>query len=98
MENRLRILIVDDFETVRLFLRNALNQIGIENINEAGDGREALQMIQEYKKSGEPFEMIFCDWNMPEMTGLELLQELRKTAEFKTLPFVMVTAESESSR
>jgi len=97
MENRLRILIVDDFETVRLFLRNALNQIGIENINEAGDGREALQMIQEYKKSGEPFEMIFCDWNMPEMTGLELLQELRKTAEFKTLPFVMVTAESESS-
>lgn len=92
-----RILIVDDFETVRLFLRNALNQIGIENIEEAGDGKEALQMIGDSKKSGQPFDMVFCDWNMPEMTGIELLHELRKTPDHQALPFVMVTAESETS-
>lgn len=92
-----KILIVDDFETVRLFLRNALNQIGIENIEEAGDGREALQSIRDFTKKGQPFDMVFCDWNMPEMTGIELLQEIRKSPEFKQLPFVMVTAESETS-
>lgn len=97
MKNNPRILIVDDFETVRLFLRNALNQIGMENIEEAGDGKEALQMINDSKKSGNPFEMVFCDWNMPEMTGIELLQEIRKSTDHKNLPFVMVTAESETS-
>ena len=97
MNENPKILIVDDFETVRLFLRNALNQIGIENIEEAADGREALQLISAAKKSGEQFDLIFCDWNMPEMTGLELLKELRKTSDFKNLPFVMVTAESETA-
>jgi two-component system chemotaxis response regulator CheY len=97
MKENPRILIVDDFETVRLFLRNALNQIGIENIEEAGDGKEALQSIQDNKKKGLPFDMVFCDWNMPEMTGIELLHEIRKSADFKQLPFVMVTAESETS-
>ncbi len=97
MKENPRILIVDDFETVRLFLRNALNQIGIENIEEAGDGREALSMIQNSKKTNTPFDMVFCDWNMPEMTGIELLHEIRKSADFKSLPFVMVTAESETS-
>lgn len=92
-----RILIVDDFETVRLFLRNALNQIGIENIEEAGDGKEALQMIEDWNKKGQPFDMIFCDWNMPEMTGIELLTKIRGTAHLKNTPFIMVTAESETS-
>lgn len=92
-----RILIVDDFETVRLFLRNALNQIGIVKIEEANDGKEAYQMLQDSRKKGEPFDMVFCDWNMPEMTGLELLVEIRKSNEFRQMPFVMVTAESETS-
>ncbi len=97
MKQNPRILIVDDFETVRLFLRNALNQIGIENIEEAGDGKEALQMIEDWHKRSQSFDMVFCDWNMPEMTGIELLQELRRTPHLKNLPFVMVTAESETS-
>jgi len=97
MKQNPKILIVDDFETVRLFLRNALNQIGMENIEEAGDGREALQMIEDAHKKSDGFDMVFCDWNMPEMTGIELLQEIRKTSHLKTLPFVMVTAESETS-
>lgn len=92
-----RVLIVDDFETVRLFLRNALNQIGITNIEEAGDGKEALQILVDGKKKGQPYDMIFCDWNMPEMSGLDLLVEVRKSSEFRQLPFVMVTAESETS-
>ena len=97
MKHNPRILIVDDFETVRLFLRNALNQIGIENIEEAGDGKEALQLLRDNVKQNKTFDMVFCDWNMPEMTGIELLQEIRKTNELRALPFVMVTAESETS-
>jgi two-component system chemotaxis response regulator CheY len=97
MKQNPRILIVDDFETVRLFLRNALNQIGIESIEEAGDGKEALQMIEDWHKRSLSFDMVFCDWNMPEMTGIELLQEIRQTPHLKNLPFVMVTAESETS-
>ena len=91
-----RILIVDDFETVRLFLRNALSQIGIDNVDEASHGREGLEMLQEAHKSGTPYDIVFCDWNMPEMTGFELLTMIRKTNEFKSLPFIMVTAESEA--
>jgi two-component system, chemotaxis family, chemotaxis protein CheY len=91
-----KILIVDDFETVRLFLRNALNQIGLENIEEAGDGKEALQVIEDFRKRSENFDIVFCDWNMPEMTGIELLNHVRRTAHLKDLPFVMVTAESET--
>ena len=91
MNENPKILIVDDFETVRLFLRNALNQIGIENIEEAADGREALQMISAAKKSGEQFDLIFCDWNMPEMTGIELLQALN--AKDVKIPFGFVTSE-----
>lgn len=97
MKDNPRVLIVDDFETVRLFLRNALNQIGIENIEEACDGKEAWQLIVDGKKKNSPYDMVFCDWNMPEMTGLELLQLIRGSADFKRLPFVMVTAESETS-
>ncbi len=97
MKRNPKILIVDDFETVRLFLRNALNQIDIENIEEASDGKEALHMIMNEQKSPKPFDLVFCDWNMPEMTGIELLTELRKVPETQALPFVMVTAESETS-
>lgn len=92
-----KILIVDDFETVRLFLRNALNQIGIENIEEAGDGREAFTMLNDAKSKGAAYDLVFCDWNMPEMTGIELLTEVRKSSAFKQIPFIMVTAESETS-
>ena len=92
-----RILVVDDFETVRLFLINALSQIGIDNVDEAANGVEALERIQKCHKAGQPFDIVFCDWNMPEMTGLELLHRLRSTPEYAQLPFVMVTAESESA-
>jgi two-component system chemotaxis response regulator CheY len=91
-----KILIVDDFETVRLFLRNGLNQIGMERIEEAADGQEAQRMLLEAKKSGDPFELVFCDWNMPVMNGLALLKTLRADPNFKDIVFVMVTAESET--
>lgn len=92
-----RVLIVDDFETVRLFLRNALSQIGIDNVEEATNGREALEALEQAHQAGHAFDIVFCDWNMPEMTGYELLNEVRHTAHLQHVPFVMVTAESEDS-
>src|SRR4051812_24637022 len=91
----LRILLVDDFEMVRVLLRNALNDLGYENIEEAEDGRVALTKIREGHAAGNPFNLVFCDWNMPEVSGFEVLESCRSDAKFKNLPIVMVTAEAE---
>lgn len=89
MDPNLKVLIVDDFATMRRILKNILKQIGLKNIREAENGKEALK---ELKK--EKFDLILCDWNMPEMPGIELLTEVRSDAELKHIPFVMVTAEA----
>jgi two-component system chemotaxis response regulator CheY len=90
-----RILLVDDFEIVRLMLRNALTELGFTEIEEAEDGRTAMALLKEAYSAGKPFGFVFCDWNMPEMTGIEVLEACRTTPEFATLPIVMVTAEAE---
>jgi two-component system chemotaxis response regulator CheY len=89
MDLNMNILIVDDFATMRRILKNILRQIGFTNIMEADNGKVALT---ELKK--EPFDLILCDWNMPEMSGLELLQSLKSDDSLKDIPFVMVTAEA----
>jgi two-component system, chemotaxis family, chemotaxis protein CheY len=89
MDHNMNILIVDDFATMRRILKNILRQIGFTNIKEADNGREALA---ELKK--EPPDLILCDWNMPEMSGLDLLQSLKSEETLKDIPFVMVTAEA----
>ena len=86
----MHVLIVDDFATMRRILKNILRQIGFGNISEAGDGKSALK---ELKK--EKFDLILCDWNMPEMSGLELLTTIRSDDELKNIPFIMVTAEAQ---
>lgn len=91
----LRILLVDDFEMVRVMLRNALSDLGFTNIEEAEDGRVALTKITEAHASGSPFDLVFCDWNMPEVSGMEVLETCRSHEDFKSLPIVMVTAEAE---
>lgn len=92
-----KILIVDDFEMMRVMMKNAFMELGYQNLEEAGDGEEALEKLIEAKKLNEPFELIFSDWNMPEMDGLELFRCCRSDEEFKNIPFVMVTAENEKA-
>ena len=94
-DNKVKILVVDDFEMVRVMLKNALNDLGFHNVEEAAHGKLALSMLLEADVIGDPFGIVFCDWTMPEMTGIEVLETCRSTDAFKDLPFVMVTAESE---
>lgn len=91
----MKILVVDDMATMRKIIKNMLSQIGFTNISEADDGATAWPLIQDAQKAGEPFEFIVSDWNMPKMTGLDLLKNLRENDAFKTLPFLMITAEAE---
>ncbi len=90
MDLKMKVLIVDDFATMRRILRNILKQIGFTNIAEADDGSTALK---ELKK--EKYDLILCDWNMPEMPGIDLLNTMRSDDELKGIPFVMVTAEAQ---
>jgi two-component system chemotaxis response regulator CheY len=90
MDLNMKVLIVDDFATMRRILRNILKQIGFTDINEADDGSTALK---ELKK--EKYDLILSDWNMPEMPGLDLLNAIRADDELKGIPFVMITAEAQ---
>ena len=93
-----RILIVDDFEIVRIMLRNALGNLGHTDIDEAEDGQVALQKIQAAEFETKPYTIVFCDWNMPNMTGIEVLEAVRKNPHYAKLPIVMVTAEAEQKQ
>ena len=90
MDLNMKVLIVDDFATMRRILKNILKQIGFSNIAEADDGKTALAKLKDRK-----FDLVLCDWNMPEMSGLELLQNIRSDDALKDTPFVMVTAEAQ---
>lgn len=90
MDLNIKVLIVDDFATMRRIVKNILKQIGFTNIFEAEDGKSALKMLQSDK-----FDLVMCDWNMPEMPGIELLNRIRADEQLKEILFVMVTAEAE---
>ncbi|MEI8025213.1 MAG: chemotaxis response regulator CheY [Pseudomonadota bacterium] len=87
----MKILVVDDFPTMRRIVKTLLRQLGYTNIIEAEDGELAYKML----KATPDIEFIVSDWNMPNMTGLELLKTVRADEKFKHLPFLMVTAEAE---
>ena len=89
MDKQIKVLVVDDFATMRKVIRNLLKQIGYENIVEAEDGVAALKILKSQK-----IDLIISDWNMPNMTGLELLKAVRADEEVKQTPFLMVTAEA----
>lgn len=95
LKANMKILVIDDMATMRKIIKNMLGQIGFTNITEADDGATALPMIQDAQKTDEPYEFIVSDWNMPQLTGLDLLKQLRATEEYKSLPFLMITAEAE---
>ena len=85
----MKVLIVDDFSTMRRIIKNLLRDLGFTNTFEADDGHTALPML----KSGD-FEFVVTDWNMPIMQGIDLLKEIRKDPSLKHLPVLMVTAEA----
>lgn len=89
MGKNMKILVVDDFTTMRKVVRNLLKQAGYENITEAEDGVSALQVLKSQK-----IDFIISDWNMPNMTGIELLKAVRADSEIGKIPFLMVTAEA----
>ncbi len=89
----MRVLIVDDYKTMLRIIRNLLKQLGFNNVDEANDGAEALQLM---RASETPYGLVISDWNMEPMTGLQLLREVRNDAKLKFVPFIMVTAESKS--
>ncbi|RZB35769.1 MAG: two-component system, chemotaxis family, chemotaxis protein CheY [Desulfobacteraceae bacterium Eth-SRB2] len=90
MDLNMKVLIVDDFATMRKILKNILKKIGLKNISEADDGKSALKILKK-----ENFDLILSDWNMPEISGLELLNRVKSDNELKNIPFVMVTAEAQ---
>ncbi len=92
-DNKMKILIVDDFSTMRRIIKNLLKQLGYENIEEAEDGAQALSKL----KSND-FSFVISDWNMPNMDGLELLKNLRSDDSLKDIPVLMVTAEAEKEK
>ncbi|TVP58327.1 MAG: chemotaxis protein CheY [Halomonadaceae bacterium] len=89
MDKNMKILIVDDFSTMRRIIRNLLRDLGFSNTDEADDGNTALPML----KTGK-YDFLVTDWNMPGMTGMELLKTVRADDNLKSLPILMVTAEA----
>jgi two-component system, chemotaxis family, chemotaxis protein CheY len=91
LDKNMKILVVDDFSTMRRIVRNLLVELGFSNplIQEADDGESAIAMLRSL-----PFDLVVTDWNMPNMTGIDLLRAIRAEGALKGLPVLMVTAEN----
>jgi len=88
LDKNIKILIVDDFSTMRRIIKNLLRDLGYNNTSEADDGLTALPMLQ-----SSNFDLLITDWNMPGMQGIDLLRAVRADTRLSTLPVMMVTAE-----
>lgn len=88
-DKNMKFLVVDDFSTMRRIVRNLLKELGFSNVDEAEDGQIALHKLQ-----NNQFDFVVSDWNMPNMTGIELLKAVRADANLKSMPFLMITAEA----
>ncbi len=93
MDKSMKILVVDDFSTMRRIIKNLLKDLGFSNIQEADDGSTALPMLQQ----GD-FDFVVTDWNMPGMQGIDLLRAIRADDNLKHLPVLMVTAEAKKEQ
>lgn len=88
-DKNLKFLVVDDFSTMRRIVRNLLKELGFANVDEAEDGVAALAKLR-----NSQFDFVISDWNMPNMTGIDLLINIRGDANLKSLPVLMITAEA----
>ena len=91
VDHSMPVLIVDDYKTMIRIIRNLLKQLGFANVDEAGDGSAALNMMRR-----KDYGLVISDWNMEPMTGYELLREVRADDHLSRTPFIMVTAESKT--
>jgi two-component system chemotaxis response regulator CheY len=91
VDMNMSILIVDDYKTMLRIIRNLLKQLGFNNVEEATDGSMALQKLRD-----KDYGLVISDWNMEPMTGIQLLREVRADTRLKSLPFIMITAESKA--
>ncbi|EJC61523.1 chemotaxis response regulator CheY [Alcaligenes ammonioxydans] len=89
VQKNIKILVVDDFPTMRRIIKNLLKDLGYENVDEAEDGQMGLEKL----RNGN-FEFVVSDWNMPNLDGLEMLKQIRADANLASLPVLMVTAEA----
>lgn len=93
VDKHMNILVVDDFPTMRRIIENLLKQLGFTNIEQAGDGDAALAML---RTGAKKFGLVISDWNMPNMSGFELLKQVRADETLRTTPFILITAESKT--
>jgi two-component system chemotaxis response regulator CheY len=89
----MKVLVVDDFSTMRRIVKNLLKQIGFTNIDEAEDGEQAYTKLK-----SETFGLVVSDWNMPNLDGLGLIKKVRADSEINSVPILMVTAEAEKDK
>ena len=93
--NDTKFLVADDTKTIRTLLKEILNKLGYRDVHEAEDGNRALAMMKAAADEKSPFTFLIIDWNMPGLTGLDLLEIRNADKRFKDVPFLMVTIESE---
>lgn len=93
--NTTRVLVVDDMPTIRDLVKTQLKNLGMRDLVEAADGETALEIVINQDIAGTPIQLVISDWNMPKMTGLEFLKQIRASDKFAQLPFVLLTSESE---
>lgn len=90
-----RILVADDMPTIRDLVKAQLKNMGFKSIIEAADGEQAMNVLISNSQAGTPIQLVISDWNMPKMTGLEFLKQVRASTDWANLPFVLLTSESE---
>lgn len=91
----LKVLIADDHFLIRQFVRNTLQDSKVTNVQTAADGNEAIDLVQKAYEGNQPYDIVFLDWNMPTISGIEVLNYFRARPEYAQTAFVMLTAESE---
>lgn len=91
-DSNMKILVVDDMVTMRRIVKNILKQLGFANVEEAENGQEALQKLR-----ADTYGFVVSDWNMPVMTGIDMLRAIRSDEKLKATPVLMVTAEAQQS-
>ena len=91
----LKVLVADDHFLIRQFVRNTLQDSKISNVQTAADGNEAIDLLQKAFDINQPYDVVFLDWNMPTISGLEVLSYFRAKPEYSATAFVMLTAEAE---
>lgn len=94
----LKVLVVDDHFLIRQIVCNTLHEAKISNIQTTGDGHEAIELVNKAREAGQPYDIVFLDWNMPTITGLEVLNYFRAKPEYADTAFIMLTVESDQDK